>query len=228
MSPMISFKRPDGKECAGFFVDTKAGEKAPGVVVIQEWWGLNDQIKGVANRLSSAGYRTLVPDLYRGKLGLDATEAEHLMSNLDFADAAAQDLRGAIQYLKRTGSEAAVMGFCMGGALTILTVANVPEVDAGVCWYGCPPLEYVDASKIRAPLIGHFATQDAFFPPEQIEGLEAKLKAAGVKYEFYRYQAQHAFANETIKDPPIPIKYDQPSADLAWRRTMEFLKRNVG
>src|SRR5689334_5993134 len=122
MSPMISFKRPDGKECSGYFVDAKAGDKAPGVVVIQEWWGLNDQIKGVANRLSSAGYRTLVPDLYRGKMTVEAEEAEHHMSNLDFADAATQDVRGAVQHLKRTGSETAVMGFCMGGALTILSV----------------------------------------------------------------------------------------------------------
>src|SRR5881394_2514607 len=144
---MITFKRPDGKGCSGFYVEPSSGEKAPALVVIQEWWGLNDQIKGVANRLFAAGYRSLIPDLYRGQLGLDAKEAEHLMSNLDFADAATQDIRGAVQHLKRSGSNVGVIGFCMGGALTVLTATNVPEIQAAIIWYGCPPLEYVDATK---------------------------------------------------------------------------------
>jgi carboxymethylenebutenolidase len=94
---MITFKRPDGKDCSAFFVEPSAESRAPGLVVIQEWWGLNDQIKGVANRLAQAGYRVLVPDLYRGKVGLDAKEAEHLMTNLNFGDAATQDILGAVQ-----------------------------------------------------------------------------------------------------------------------------------
>ena len=77
---MITFKRPDGKDCSAFYAEPAAGQKAPGLVVIQEWWGLNEQIKGVANRLAAAGYRALAPDLYRGQVGLDAKEAEHLMS----------------------------------------------------------------------------------------------------------------------------------------------------
>src|SRR5215470_19298338 len=89
---MITFKRPDGKECSGYYVEPKAGNRAPAMVVIQEWWGLNDQIKGVANRLADSGYRALVPDLYRGRLGLDAEEAGHLMNNLNFGDAASQDI----------------------------------------------------------------------------------------------------------------------------------------
>ena len=100
MGEKIIFKRPDGKESSGYYSVPDAGEEAPGVVVIQEWWGLNDQIRAVADRLAMAGYRALVPDLYRGKVTLEVAEAEHLMSNLDFADAATQDLRGAIQYLK--------------------------------------------------------------------------------------------------------------------------------
>src|SRR5438552_2049951 len=92
---MITFKRPDGKDCSAFYVEPSAGKSAPAMVVIQEWWGLNDQIKGVANRLAGAGYRALVPDLYRGQVGLNAKEAEHLMSSLNFGDAASQDVRGA-------------------------------------------------------------------------------------------------------------------------------------
>ena len=123
---MITYKRPDGKDCSGFLVEPTAGNKAPALVVIQEWWGLNDQIKGVANRFAAAGYRALVPDLYRGKVGLDAKEAEHLMNNLNFADAATQDIRGAVLHLKQTASKAGVTGFCMGGALTILAAVQVP------------------------------------------------------------------------------------------------------
>jgi carboxymethylenebutenolidase len=228
MNQTITFKRPDGKECGGFIVEPAAGAKAPGLVVIQEWWGVNDQIKRVANRLAAAGYRALVPDLYRGKVTLDHKEAEHLMNGLNFGDAATQDIRGAVQYLKQSGAKAGVMGFCMGGALTVLAAAHVPEADVAVIWYGCPPLEYIDASKIKAAILGHFSTNDAFFPVTQTNGLEQKFKDANVKYEFYRYDAKHAFANETIKNPPIPIEYNPAAADLAWQRTMEFLKRTLG
>jgi len=225
---MITFKRPDGKDCSAFYAEPKAGNRAPALVVIQEWWGLNDQIKGVANRLAAAGYRALVPDLYRGKVGLDAKEAEHLMSNLNFGDAATQDVRGAVQYLKQTSPKAGVTGFCMGGALTILAAANVPESDGAISWYGCPPLEYIDAMKIKAPLMGHWSLDDAYFPIQQVDGLEEKLKKANVKYEFHRYKAKHAFANETLKDPSAPIAYDANAAETAWSRTMEFVKRHLG
>jgi carboxymethylenebutenolidase len=225
---MITFKRPDGKDCSGFYVEPPAGNKAPALVVIQEWWGLNDQIKGVANRLAAAGYRALVPDLYRGKVGLDAKEAEHLMNNLNFADAATQDVRGAVLYLKQSGSKVAISGFCMGGALSILASMYAPETDAAISWYGCPPLDYVDATKIKGPLMGHWSLEDAFFPISQVEGLEQKLKEANVKYEFYRYNAKHAFANETQKDPSAPIAYNASAAETAWGRTMTFLKQHVG
>ena len=224
----ITFKRPDGKECSGFYVEPAAGNRAPGVVVIQEWWGLNDQIKGVAQRLAAAGYRALVPDLYRGQVGLDVKEAEHLMGSLNFGDAAGQDIRGAVQYLKQTGSRVGVVGFCMGGALTLLSAVFVPEADAAVAWYGFPPLDYIDASKIKAPLMGHFATEDAFFPIAQVDALEEKLKAAHVKYTFHRYHAQHAFGNENNVDMPIPAKYDASAAETAWQRTIAFLKEHLG
>mgnify|MGYP001259415151 CR=1 FL=1 len=113
---------------------------------------------------------------------VDAKEAEHLMSGLNFGDAASQDIRGAVQYLKQGGSKVGVSGYCMGGALTILAAVFVPEVDAAVAWYGFPPLEYVDASKIKAPLMGHFAIHDGFFKIEQVDQLEQKLNAAGVPY----------------------------------------------
>jgi carboxymethylenebutenolidase len=224
----ITFKRPDGQDATGYYAEPAAGKNAPGIVVIQEWWGLNDQIKGAADRFASRGYRVLVPDLYRGKVGLDAQEAEHLMKGLDFADAASQDIRGAVQHLKQSSPRVGVTGFCMGGALTLLAAAFVPEVDAAVAWYGFPPLEYIDASKIKAPLMGHFAIDDAFFPIAQVDALEEKLEAAGVTYTFHRYNAQHAFANETNVNKPMPIKYDASAAETAWQRTLDFFDQHLG
>jgi carboxymethylenebutenolidase len=229
MGTMISFKRPDGQSVAGYLAEPAQAAGAPGMVVIQEWWGLNDQIKGVADTLAAAGYRAMVPDLYRGKVALAANEAQHLMTGLNFGDAAGQDVRGAVQYLKASGSaKAGVTGFCMGGALTVLSAVNVPETDACVVWYGYPPLEYVDAAKIKAPLMGHWATLDEAFPIAKVDELEQKLRAAGVEFEFHRYDAKHAFANETADSKNLSmIKYDPAAAELAWRRTMDFLGQHL-
>jgi carboxymethylenebutenolidase len=226
---MTSYKRPDGQSVAGYLAEPAQGAAAPGMVVIQEWWGLNDQIKGVADRLAAAGYRALVPDLYRGKLALEANEAEHLMTNLDFGDAAGQDVRGAVQHLKASGSaKVGVTGFCMGGALTVLAAVNVPEADAAVIWYGYPPLEYVDASKIKAPLLAHWATRDAAFPIAKVDELEKMLRTAKVSFEFHRYDAKHAFANETADSKNLSmLKYDPAAAELAWNRSMDFLARHL-
>ena len=131
MGQTISFKRPDGQSVQGYSAE-RAGAGGPGVVVIQEWWGLNAQIKGVADRLAAAGYRALVPDLYRGKVTVEAKEAEHLMTNLNFGDAAGQDVRGAVQHLKGQSRKVGVTGFCLGGALTLLAAVNVTEADAAV------------------------------------------------------------------------------------------------
>jgi carboxymethylenebutenolidase len=236
MGKMTSYKRPDGKSVDGYLAEPAGAPSAsepksgaPGIVVIQEWWGLNDQIKGVADKLAKAGYRALVPDLYRGKIALAANEAEHLMNSLNFGDAAGQDVRGAVQHLKSSGSaKAGVTGFCMGGALTLLAAVNVPELDAAVAWYGFPPLEYVDASKIRAPLLGHYALDDAAFPIAKVDELEKKLREAKVKFEFHRYKAKHAFANEEANSKKLAmLEYNPQAAELAWKRTMEFLDKSL-
>lgn len=219
MAEMITFKRPDGREAAGYCAG--AGNKAPGVVVIQEWWGLNDQIKGVANRLSALGYTALVPDLYRGKVTLEVEEANHMMQNLDFADAATQDVRGAVQHLKQGGSKVGVIGFCMGGALTVLAAVYAKEADAAVSWYGVPPEQAADTRTISIPFQGHFALEDTFFTPDQVDALEARLKEGNVSYEIYRYQAQHAFGNET---GPY---YNAAAANLAWERSTDFFAKHL-
>src|ERR1700722_11489363 len=161
---MVTFQRPDGQELQGYLATPEKQQNAPAVVVIQEWWGINDQIRGVANRLARAGYFALVPDLYRGKSTVEEQEAHHLMDGLNFGDAASQDIRGAARLLRERTDKVAVMGYCMGGALTLLAMAQCPEVAAGVVWYGLPPLNYLDASKIKGPVLAHWATQDLFFP----------------------------------------------------------------
>ena len=221
MGEMIKFKRPDGKECSAYYAKPAAGDKAPGIVVLQEWWGLNDQIKGVADRLAAAGYRALVPDLYRGKVTLDAAEASHLMTGLDFKDAATQDVRGAAQYLKKGSAKVAAIGFCMGGALTVLAAMYVPETDAVSSWYGVPPPEAGDPSKIRVPVQCHVALKDQHFTPASMDAFESKLKAGNVPHDFYRYDANHAFGNET------GANHDAAAAKLAWQRTLDFLKKQI-
>ena len=231
MGQTIEFKRPDGQAVQGYLAEAATAVGA--LVVIQEWWGLNDQIRGVADRAAAAGFTALVPDLYRGKSTVEAEEAHHLMTGLNFGDAAAQDIRGAVQCLKglRAGSgKVGVTGFCMGGALTVLASTMVPEADAAVVWYGLPPLEYVDASKIKLPLMAHWATQDQAFAIANVDGLEAKLKEAGVRYEGHRYLAHHGFANETAQGPGrIPItQYDAAWAQMAFDRTLRFFGRHLG
>ena len=116
MNSTVSYTRPDGQIASAYLAQAKGTSSAPAIVVIQEWWGVNDQIKEVAHRLANEDYQVLVPDLYKGKIALEENEANHLMTGLDFGDAASQDIRGAVQYLKAQGApKVGVTGFCMGG-----------------------------------------------------------------------------------------------------------------
>jgi carboxymethylenebutenolidase len=218
MATTVTFKRPDGQSIQGYLAEPEQAAGAAAVVVIQEWWGVNPQIRGVADRLATAGYIALVPDLYRGKSTVEAEEAHHLMTGLNFGDAASQDVRGAVQFLKARSAKVGITG---------LASCMTPEIDAGVVWYGCPPLEYIDATKIKAPLQAHWATQDDFFPIATIDQLEGKLREAGVRFDFHRYLARHAFANETAVGPGrIPAtQYDPVWSQQAWDRTFSFFGR---
>jgi carboxymethylenebutenolidase len=220
MGTSVNFRRPDGESCNGYLAE-QANQGGPGVVVLQEWWGLNDQIKGIADKLAAEGFRVLVPDLYHGKVTLEDAEAAHLMGELDFGAAASQDIRGAVQHLKTDGGKVGVIGFCMGGALAVLSAAYVPEVDAAVSWYGLPPLEAADFSKVQTPIQLHVALQDTFFTPAMAEAMEAKLKEGTGAVESYRYDAVHAFGNETN------AKHDPWATKLAWERSVQFLKMQL-
>jgi carboxymethylenebutenolidase len=230
-SETVTVTRPDGASYLAYHAaPAGAAASTPGMVVIQEWWGMNDQIRGVADRLAQAGYRVLVPDLYRGKSTVEAEEAHHLMTGLNFGDAASQDVRGAVQWLKQGGGKVGVTGFCMGGALTVLSLTMVPEADAGVIWYGYPPIEYVNAAAIKAPVLAHWAEQDGPFPIAGVDTLEAKLAEAQVAYTGHRYLAHHGFANETAQGPGriAMTQYDAAWAQVAWDRSLRFLGRTLG
>lgn len=221
MGQMITFKRPDGADCNGYLTEPAGNDKAPGIVVIQEWWGLNDQIKGVADRFAAIGYRALVPDLYKGKVTVDAAEANHLMTNLNFADAATQNIRGAAQHLKRTSAKVGVVGFCMGGALTVVSAMYVSEGDAFSSWYGFPPDEAGDVKAIKKQLQLHLAENDQAFAPERGRALEAKLREGKVPFESYWYKAGHAFFNET------GANHNAECAKQAWERTTTFFAQHL-
>ena len=220
MPANTEFSRPDGKTAPAYYAEPAAGANAPGVVVIQEWWGINDQIERVANQLADAGYRALVPDLYRGDKALDAAEAEHKMNELDFSDAAV-DVQGALQHLKQSGGKVGVIGFCMGGVLSAVAAMNFPEADAVIDWYGVPPDEAGNPGDIKAPFQGHFANQDQMFPPESVDAFESKMKAGGVDYELHRYDADHAFGNEDWDN------YDREAAKAAWQRSLDFFDKHL-
>lgn len=219
MASMIEFARPDGGRTKGFLAT--AGQGRPGIVVIQEWWGLNDQICGVADRFARAGYNALAPDLYKGRLTALPDEANHLMIGLNFADATHQDLHGAARHLAGSSRKVGVMGFCMGGALTIAALVHIRDLAAGVCFYGIPPKEFADPANIKVPFQGHFANQDDWCTPAAVDALEATLKRAGVTHEIYRYDAAHAFFNERS------AAYNLACADQAWERMKGFLERRL-
>ncbi len=221
MGQMIEFNRPDGSVCRGYLAS--AGQGAPGVVVIQEWWGLNEQICGIADRFAAAGFNALAPDLFHGRVTQKPDEASHLMNGLDFPGATHQDIRGAVEHLHGMGSgKVAAMGFCMGGALTIAAALHVPNLSAAACFYGIPPKEFADPADIRIPFQGHFGSKDDWCTPAAVDALEAAMCAKGAAPEIYRYDADHAFFNEQR-----PEVYDAGCAKLAWERTVNFLAKNL-
>lgn len=224
MGTRITFKRPDGKEAAGYLA--KAGRaNAPAIVVIQEWWGLQDQIKGICDRFALAGYDALSPDLYNGVVVPyhDRDAAGKEMGSLNFLDATEQTVRGGVQYLKKNAVKVGLTGFCMGGAVTIIGACKIPELSAGVCFYGIPPDTVAKPADIKIPLQGHFALRDDWCTPEAVDKLEAAMKAAGKKTELYRYEADHGFVNEQRPD-----SHDRAAAELAWERTLGFWRQHLG
>jgi carboxymethylenebutenolidase len=224
MGTTITFKRPDGREATGYLANAARGN-APGVVVIQEWWGLSDNIKGLTDRFALAGFDALAPDLYDGVVVPyhDTDAANKEMGSLNFIDATEQTARGAVQYLKRNGAKVGLTGFCLGGAVTIIGAARIPELSAAVCFYGIPPEQAAKPADVKVPLQGHFANTDDWCTPQVVDSFEQGLKAAGKHAEFFRYDAEHAFVNEERA-----AVHDRQSAELAWGRAADFFKIHLG
>jgi carboxymethylenebutenolidase len=224
MGTSIAFKRPDGKEGHGYLANAAKGN-APGVVVIQEWWGLQDQIKGMCDRFAAAGFDALAPDLYKGKVVPyhDTEAAAKEMNSLDFIDATTQTVRGAAQYLMRNGAKVGLTGFCLGGAVTIIGATHISELTAGVVFYGIPPEAAAKPSDVKVPLQAHFANIDDWCTPQLVNGFEKAMKEAGKSLELFRYDAAHAFVNEQCLSV-----HDRKAAELAWGRATEFFHKHLG
>ena len=216
---MIAFNCPNGSTASGYLAEVD-GARA-GVVVIQEWWGLNDQIKGVAERFAAAGFTALAPDLYHGRVTGEPDEASHLMDGLDWVGATEVEVLGALQYLKARLERAAVMGFCLGGALSVIAAAKLADCDAAVCYYGIPPKEQAEPAQIRVPFQGHFANDDDWCTPAAVDAFETALRGTGVAQEIHRYEAAHAFFNEALG------AYDAHAAAQSWQRTLAFLRAHL-
>jgi carboxymethylenebutenolidase len=197
----------------------------PALVLLQEWWGLNEAMRHTAQRLADVGYTVLLPDLYRGRVTTEPALASQWKAALDLEDVITQDLPACVHSLKQQAQPAGrigVMGFCMGGALTVAAAARVAHVDAAVCFYGIPPLKLADPAHIRIPFMGHFALQDDWCTPQAARQLQAAMADAGQSPVIHTYDAQHGFFNHTR-----PEVYSAADADLAWQRSLAFLAHHL-
>jgi carboxymethylenebutenolidase len=222
----VTFK--SGQENATAFLATPEGKGPfPAVIVIHEWWGLDDWVKGQARALAKEGYVALAPDLYRGKVTSKQEEAHQLMSGLP-SDRALRDLKAA--YASLAGrpdvkkDRIGAIGWCMGGRYALSLAVEEPKLAAAVAYYGAPPTEPAAIARIQAPILGSFGAEDKGPSPEQVKAFEAELKKAGKKADIKIYEgAGHAFAN-----PNNPWGgYREPAAKDAWSRTVAFLAAHL-
>jgi carboxymethylenebutenolidase len=220
---MVEFKA-NGRTANGYL--SLPDKPGPGLLVIQEWWGLVDHIKDLADRFAREGFVALAPDLYHGDMTKSPDQAGKMLMALNIGEAA-KDMRGAANYLleldevqpKKVGA----MGFCMGGQLALYAATEFPEqISAGVDFYGIHPNAQVDPGKVKVPILAHFAKRDQSVPEENAQALVQSIKSAGGSIEAHFYDADHAFFNDTR-----PEVYNEEAASLAWTRTLEFLRRNL-
>lgn len=220
MGEMVNFES-NGGVCDGYLSKLQDG---PAVVVIQEWWGLVGHIKTVCDRFAIEGLIALAPDLFHGRATKEPDEAGKLMMALD-TDRAVTDMSGAIAYLRANGaSNVGCVGFCMGGALSLVLAARAP-IDAAVVYYGLPtpPMGEVDYSKIRGPVLAHLAEHDGWASQENAGPVFEQVRAAGKSAEVHVYEGtEHAFFNDSR-----PEVYHPGAAAKSWHRTIEFFHANL-
>jgi len=225
MGRMVEFAA-DGKRSGGYLA-TPASGSGPGVVVIQEWWGLVDHVKDVADRFAGEGFTALAPDLYHGETAANPDDAGKLMMALDIGRAE-RDLRGAIDCLlaraETAGGRVGTVGFCMGGQLALFAACANPKVGACVDFYGIHPAVDPDLASLQAPVLGFFAEKDAFVTPAAARKLESDLQAAGKQVEVTIFAgADHAFFNDTRAEAHHP-----EHAAECWTRMLAFFRRHLG
>ena len=224
MGEMVQFPYAGGTT-SGYLSVPEQGS-GPGVVVIQEWWGLVDHIKDLCDRFAGEGFVALAPDLYHGKSTKSPDEAGKLMMALR-VDEAERDLSAAAQYLARhdatSGEKIGVVGFCMGGALALYTATRNSKIGACVVFYGGHPNVKPDLPNLHAPVLGLYGENDRSVTPAVVRDLEERLKTLGKQIEVNIYPgADHAFFNDTR-----PQVYNAEAAADAWQRTVDFLRKNL-
>ena len=196
----------------------------PAVLLIHEWWGLNDHIKHWADRLAAEGYATLAVDLYGGKVGTTSDEATALMKAVD-ADRAGVTLKAAFEYLSADtniqASKRATLGWCFGGKWSLQFAIAEPRLDACVLYYGQLPTDDAQLQRIHAPVLGVFGTKDKSISKEAVDAFEGAMQKAGKECRVLRYEAVHAFAN------PSSAGYDQANAAKAWTEVRAFLREHM-
>lgn len=213
----------DGASATGYLAQPDDGGPHPGVIVIQEWWGLDGHIKEIAGRFAREGFVALAPDLYHGEVATEPDEARKLVMNMNRAQAL-KDLTGAVKHLQSLAGvspkKVACIGFCMGGSMTLALAAATDDVAAAAPFYAGfqPPAEEI--AKIRAEMFCAFGADDAGIPPENIETFEANLKASGRNAIVKVYEgAPHSFFNDTKPS------YRPEAANDAWERSLELFRR---
>jgi carboxymethylenebutenolidase len=224
---MVQF--PSNGGTASGYLATPASGSGPGVLVIQEWWGLVPHIEDVCDRFAAEGFVALAPDLFHGTKTTEPDEAGKLMMAMNI-DQAARDLRGAAVYLaglpRVTSQRVGAVGFCMGGTLALYAASLAPEIGPVVDFYGAFHKVKPNLANIRGPVMGNFAENDESMPPAMVHQLEADLRAHGIQTDFKIYPGtDHAFFNDHRSGPGQP--YNAAAAQDAWQRTLGFFRQHL-
>jgi carboxymethylenebutenolidase len=218
----VTVKTPSGRSVSAALA-LPAQTPAGGVMIVHEWWGLNDQIKAVASELAANGFVGLAIDLYDGKVARDPDGAKTLMGGVKDAEAieTATTWIDHLHGMKEVNGKVATLGFCFGGGWS-LNASLARPVDATVVYYGRVDKSAAELKTLKGPVLGQFGSQDTYINPPMVDGFEKALAEDGIKAEIYRYDANHAFANPTGEN------YDKEDARVAWDRTVAFLKKTIG
>jgi carboxymethylenebutenolidase len=223
VTEMVEYKDADGETLMGYLARPEGDQAKPAIVVIQEWWGLNDHIKDVANRYAQEGFVALAPDLYHGVVVTEPDEARKIVMELDMAEAV-REIQQAMAFLRQqpyvAGPKIGVVGFCMGGGLVLQTALAEDSMGAGVAFYG-RPLSPDEAKKVKAPVLGLYGAADQGIPVDEVKAMFAAFDEAKIANELHIYEgAQHAFFNDTR-----PESYSAEASADAWPRTLDWFRQ---